>query len=765
MGAGCSKNQSDTSDSPTPPSRLVRKPTNHHGHHHHHHHGHHHRKPQHHPLLRRAACTHTTLTRLYDPRQSSKCYLCHRRPPLGWLYRCTQDEPGGTLPRADFFRSKITETVFDQFGNEIVDDKTGVDELPGWTLSAIERGEYNDEQVQLLKAQKLNVRLTIEEQEDQVRRLMAGEQITDFGLKRIANGPTAIAVNKNSGPLTTAAEVEASSCVLPIIPASSDKGVEDTDNPLPLAPATDRNAADNIVLDLPFSKLHTKGDHTSQDHVEESKKDVLGEAPPKADAQPRISFASFSPAPSQVLHTMHNNISKDSEPLQPPCQYRCCHTCRPLHRDRAWQNLDTTMLQPLDAVPDWEWRNRRVCHVNVVRELGLRQPTAPPVPVRPAVYSDSTTEEIDFGYGDEGDGDTDSDDDDDDDEEYDSDEDDDEEEDSDDDSIGDRSFIVPPARSNSPSSTIDDASVHEGEFEDVSYIDVGDEELKSAEDDSIVAGREDREEDHTPHAKGSTTEIQEKEEISTEEEKSRGKLRKMTSGIGKMIGGLRGKNKEEKSSVKTKGTATEAKTSSTIDTKDHSTTAASRNHRAENDTDDAEQHHQRKKAKTEAHTPRRHSPHRNTHANTPPTSHHLDTLAPISPPPSPTPPLRSTSRSRARTRPGVNSYHDSESPRSKKTGLIAPPPSPETSRVRAQREMQAGAGRVGVRRVLTGMPPTSLVLDYPPQSENPDGEESESGSTSGTGTTGDDEVEVENGVALTEEGVQSGDADVIMAQV
>ena len=109
------------------------------------------------PLERSSGCTHIRMTRLWDKYGAYKCSICDKHPSLGWLYRCTQDS-NGFLPESDFL------DVTHRDKKKIHMDPS-LHNLSPSVIKAIGRGEYTDDQVNLLVRQKENVRLSIIGQE------------------------------------------------------------------------------------------------------------------------------------------------------------------------------------------------------------------------------------------------------------------------------------------------------------------------------------------------------------------------------------------------------------------------------------------------------------------------------------------------------------------------------------------------------------------------------------------------------------------------
>ncbi|KAK5199807.1 hypothetical protein LTR67_000492 [Exophiala xenobiotica] len=100
---------------------------------------------------RRNPCTHTKMTRLYDPYGSFRCSMCHKHPNIGWLYRCTQDS-GGFLPESDFTGE-----------SSHIKRRDGMDvaaiSLSNSIIEAIGQGHYTNEQIKSLLEQKERVRI------------------------------------------------------------------------------------------------------------------------------------------------------------------------------------------------------------------------------------------------------------------------------------------------------------------------------------------------------------------------------------------------------------------------------------------------------------------------------------------------------------------------------------------------------------------------------------------------------------------------------
>jgi hypothetical protein len=115
------------------------------------------------PEQRHAACTHLNVTRLFDPLDSHKCHMCGRSSALGWLYRCTQDHDS-FLPEADFF------STAPENANSRLSEQCATSQLSQSILRGIEDGQYSPEQIELLRAQKLQVKEFIAMQEEKLEK-------------------------------------------------------------------------------------------------------------------------------------------------------------------------------------------------------------------------------------------------------------------------------------------------------------------------------------------------------------------------------------------------------------------------------------------------------------------------------------------------------------------------------------------------------------------------------------------------------------------
>ncbi|KAL8711931.1 MAG: hypothetical protein Q9225_007021, partial [Loekoesia sp. 1 TL-2023] len=92
---------------------------------------------------RRAACTHLTMERLYG---DYECMVCHRPSAWGWVYSCTQDDGDDELDPARYnYQPRPANTA----------------DLTPWIQEAIAKGQYTEEEVERMVAQRQKVIDTI----------------------------------------------------------------------------------------------------------------------------------------------------------------------------------------------------------------------------------------------------------------------------------------------------------------------------------------------------------------------------------------------------------------------------------------------------------------------------------------------------------------------------------------------------------------------------------------------------------------------------
>ena len=92
-------------------------------------------------------CGHSVMQRIYG---KYKCNMCNEPSPIGWVYLCKEDAPR-VLPK-----SRIPQDQKPPLRKEL--ETIGLNE---WVIKAIEDGHYTNDQIEILKQQKLHVKATI----------------------------------------------------------------------------------------------------------------------------------------------------------------------------------------------------------------------------------------------------------------------------------------------------------------------------------------------------------------------------------------------------------------------------------------------------------------------------------------------------------------------------------------------------------------------------------------------------------------------------
>lgn len=135
-------------------------------------------------------CTHVQLTRLFDEFGCDKCSVCHRRPSLGWLYRCTQDSEG-FLPSSDF--------------SDVEDSRRYDYDAQLYTLSpsiieAAQKGHYTDHELDILWKQKVEVRTLIRQVRPQTCASASSVSSSQYSLPASTTASTLPSTNSDTDP-------------------------------------------------------------------------------------------------------------------------------------------------------------------------------------------------------------------------------------------------------------------------------------------------------------------------------------------------------------------------------------------------------------------------------------------------------------------------------------------------------------------------------------------------------------------------------------
>ena len=242
---------------------------------------------------RQAACTHTSMTRLFDMYGSCTCQMCHRHPSIGYLYCCTQDHDG-VLPESEF-----GSTSLQRISTRLSDDPVS-HQLSAWILEGILGGQYTAQQIQTIWQQKQGVRNAIIAQEE----------------KMAAQSPS----------------------------SSSDQSASTSSSDIDLITILTDAIPDDSIETSAFSEESS----FTVEHVKRTTPSSAGGG----------------------VDTGSNGMSY--KPLNSLCSWKCCQTCRPTYRDRAYQSLNAIVDSPnIRGPPAWELENRRISNASVVAQLGL----------------------------------------------------------------------------------------------------------------------------------------------------------------------------------------------------------------------------------------------------------------------------------------------------------------------------------------------------------------------------------------------------------
>lgn len=297
---------------------------------------------------RQAACTHVTMTRVYDNDGHNVCQICLRHPKTGWLYRCTQDYDG-KLPNPDSsLKSSSSNGQIRQSEDPILDS------LSPWVQKAIEDGHYTDKQIKILKDQKLGVKKAVIAMEEREANLALQEQDS-------ARSP--------------------SMTLRPLIPRT-------TTLPPTLCRDTTGPSSDSIFFENTWAALsaleneneneNALGNETSGNNCQpaiDRHNDYLGSLMSQLeDTNVTIPMSLTAPGRLDGLSENNPTNSQQIKTIFPPCDFITCHTCRPTFRERATLPLNQVLhseASKIPVVPEWELKNRRISSARIVQRLGL----------------------------------------------------------------------------------------------------------------------------------------------------------------------------------------------------------------------------------------------------------------------------------------------------------------------------------------------------------------------------------------------------------
>jgi len=89
-----------------------------------------------------------------------------------------------------------------------------------------------------------------------------------------------------------------------------------------------------------------------------------------------IEKTALSTFPSNLGDDVLSETEGRKKPSQSPpsfsiCNWKCCHTCRPNYRERAYQSIDKIVSEGYTTPPKWELENRRVSDARLLSVIGL----------------------------------------------------------------------------------------------------------------------------------------------------------------------------------------------------------------------------------------------------------------------------------------------------------------------------------------------------------------------------------------------------------
>lgn len=222
----------------------------------------------------RPTCTHLHMDKCYGDQFS--CHLCGRYPSIGFIYVCQQDyEAKGSF---GFSQQSLTSPHPTQHNTVIGDTTSALNDLSPWIVSAARSGHYTPAQLDLLKAQKQNLRNRIQEH-------LAAES-----------------TNEKAHPT--------------------------------------RPSLNHALLAEKLAALDSK--------VAKSNESRKGKSKSKDKHKEKA--------------LSRTNVV--------PCDFKCCHTCRPVSRDRSFVSFEAVIENELKPPMFWNQRYMPVASAHIVRSIG-----------------------------------------------------------------------------------------------------------------------------------------------------------------------------------------------------------------------------------------------------------------------------------------------------------------------------------------------------------------------------------------------------------
>ena len=263
---------------------------------------------------RRAACTHMILTRVYGP---YRCNHCNRTSPLGWVYHCSQDRSRHFYGAQDADERPIW--------NGLNKDLDGTNETSvSGTVDTDPQGANGDGcHVVQLSAWMEQAIQEGHYTPDQIVLLRAQKQQVNNIVQHEKN----------------LAQIQPK-----------------------LRSVSSSKPPSEVYRNL---RLHYLTLYPSQD-------------PPKSDLSQPLSDTSTRKDPPKSDESLPTRNISLKTPLFAPCLYKCCQTCRPSSRERAWQCLVNILESSLPtSLIDFSTDNRPISDVDILRRLDMNKKPPP----------------------------------------------------------------------------------------------------------------------------------------------------------------------------------------------------------------------------------------------------------------------------------------------------------------------------------------------------------------------------------------------------
>lgn len=273
------------------------------------------------------ACTHVSMSKIYGP--DNHCDVCGNEGDTGFIYCCEQD--AASPPPHSLLKS------YKKFLNP---KKRLSSDLEAWgfnhsIVAAANSGHYTRDQMFTLKAQKANVKSTIAR--------VLGKDLSVSSSNELT-GSSAINSQNRGRALPPTPESE---------PSKESKGsARYVAERKPDCKSHDDSSSDGSAAGL--TKEKEKAPNLLQEHRQD---DSAGQLATTEDEK-------------KEARTRFRAYSRSTQ----PCDFRCCHTCRPTSRDRSFMSFEAAFSGNGPTETTWQPQKMPVSDARVVANLGLRDP-------------------------------------------------------------------------------------------------------------------------------------------------------------------------------------------------------------------------------------------------------------------------------------------------------------------------------------------------------------------------------------------------------